>query len=181
MSEREKLLESLSETIKDYRVRETSEPTPDHVARWVNQFDASVQLPILNEMDHVLTQTYVPKKSVQEFLPAVAVNEKLTGGDPRAYWRSVELLDIQGAGDSQGDLLEMFGDAIDTEFGLSLDECSGSSGTFVYLDDGVYTGNRVLGDLKSWIESDAPYEATVNVVVIALHPRGPVLREGQAQ
>ena len=79
MSEREELLKSLSETIKDYRVGETSEPTPDHVARWVDQFDASVQLPILKEMDHVLTQTYLSKKSVQEFLSAVAVNEKLTG------------------------------------------------------------------------------------------------------
>ena len=172
MSEREELLKSLSETIKDYRVGETSEPTPDHVARWVDQFDASVRLPILKEMDHVLTQTYLPKKSVQKFLTAVAVHEKLTGGDPRAYWRSVELLDIQGAGDSQGDMLEMFGDALDSKCDLSLDECSGSSGIFVYLDDGLYTGNRVLGDLKSWIQSDAPDEATVNVIVIAMHLGG---------
>ena len=172
MSEREELLKSLSETIKDYRVGETSDPTPDHVARWVDQFDAPVQLPILKEMDHVLTQTYLPKKSVQKFLSAVAVHEKLTGGDPRAFWRSVELLDIQGAGDSQGDMLEMLGEALDSKCGLSLADCSGSSGTFVYLDDGVNTGNRVLGDLKSWIERGAPDEATVNVVIIALHRGG---------
>ena len=172
MSEREELLESLSETIKDYRVGETSEPTPDHVATWVDQFEAPVQLPILKEMGHVLTQTYLPKKSVQKFLSAVAVHEKLTGGDPHAYWRSVELLDIQGAGDSQGDMLEMLGDTLADKCGLSLADCSGSSGTFVYLDDGVYTGNRVLGDLRFWIETDAPDEATVNVVVIALHRGG---------
>ena len=172
MSEREELLKSLSETIKDYRVGETSDLTPDHVARWIDQFDAPVQLPILKEMDHVLTQTYLPKKSVEEFLSSVAVNEKLTGGDPRSYWRSGALLDIQGAGDSQSDMLEMFEDALEGKCGLSLDECSGSSGTFVYLDDGVYTGNRVLGDLKSWIQADAPDEATVNVVIIALHRGG---------
>ena len=172
MSERVVLLKSLSETITDYRDGEISEPTPDHVERWVDQFDAPVQLPILKEMDHVLKQTYLPKKSVEEFLSSVVVNEKLTGGDPRSYWRSGELLDIQGAGDSQSDMLEMFGDALESKCGLSLDECSGSSGTFVYLDDGVYTGNRVLGDLKSWIESDAADEATVNVVVIALHRGG---------
>ena len=172
MSEREELLKSLSETITDDRAGEISAPTPDHVERWVDQFDAPVQLPILKEMDHVLKQTYLPKKSVEEFLSSVAVNEKLTGGDPRSHWRSGELLDIQGAGDSQSDMLEMFGDALESKCGLSLDECSGSSGTFVYLDDGVYTGNRVLGDLKSWIESDAPDEATVNVVVIALHLGG---------
>ena len=172
MSEREDLLKSLSETITDYRDGEISEPTPDHVERWVDQFDAPVQLPILKEMDHVLKQTYLPKKSVEEFLSSVAVNEKLTGGDPRSYWRSGALLDIQGAGESQGDMLEMLGDALDSKCGLGLDECSGSSGIFVYLDGGVHTGNRVLGDLKSWIQSDAPDEATVNVIVIAMHLGG---------
>ena len=172
MSEREDLLKSLSETIADYRGGDIPKPSPDHVAMWVEQFDAPVQLSILREMDHVLKQTYLPKRSVQKFLSAVAVNEKLTGGDPHVYWRSVELLDIQGAGDSQSDMLEMFGDALGSKCGLSLAECSGSSGIFVYLDDGVYTGNRVLGDLRSWIQSNAPDEATVNVISIALHLGG---------
>ena len=69
-------------------------------------------------------------------------------------------------------MLEMFGDALDSECDLRLEKCSGSSGTFVYLDDGIYTGNRILGDLRFWIESDAPDEATVKVVVIALHRGG---------
>ena len=172
MSEREDLLKSLSETIADYRLGDIPKPTPDHVATWLNQFDEPVQLPILKEMDHVLKQTYLPKSTVEKFLSAVAVNEKLTGGDPHVYWRSVELLDIQGAGDSQSDMLEMFGDALGNKCGLNLEECSGSSGTFIYLDDGIYTGNRILGDLRSWIQSDAPDEAKVNVIVIALHRGG---------
>ena len=172
MSEREELLKSLSETIADYREGIISRPTPDHVARWVEQFDAPVQVPILKEMDFVLKQTYLPKRTVQRFLSAVAVSDKLTSGDPCAFWRSVSLLEIQELGDSQNDMLEMFGEALDSDCGLSLEECSGSSGIFVYLDDGVYTGNRILADLRSWIQSDAPTEATVNVVVIALHRWG---------
>lgn len=172
MSEREDLLKSLSETIADYRLGEISKPTPDHVATWVHQFDETVQLPILKEIDYVLRQTYLPKSTVEKFLSGLAVQKKLTEEDPRSFWRSVELLDIQGAGDSQSDMLKMFGDALGSKVGLSLDDCSGSSGTFVYLDDGIYTGNRILGDLRSWIESDAPEEATVHIVVIALHRGG---------
>ena len=69
-------------------------------------------------------------------------------------------------------MLEMFGDALGNKLGLSLADCSGSSGTFIYLDDGIYTGNRILGDLRSWIESDAPEEASVHIIVIALHRGG---------
>ena len=172
MNNREQLLESLSETIADYRDGEIPSPTPEHVAKWLDQFEKPVQFPVLRELDHVLKQTYLPKSTVEEFLSSLAVNKKLTGGAPRSYWQSVELLDIQGGGDSQSDLLEMFGEALNSKCGLSLDECSGSSETFVYLDDGIYTGNRALGDLRSWIQSEAPDEAVLNVIVIALHRGG---------
>ena len=172
MNKRKKLLESLSETIADYRDGEVSAPTPGHVEKWLDQFDKPVRIPLLKELNHVLKQTYLPKSTVEKFLSNLAVNKKLTGGAPRPYWQSVELLDIQGGGDSQSDMLEMFGEALNSRCDLNLDECSGSSGTFVYLDDGIYTGNRVLRDIRSWIQSEAPDEALLNVIVIALHRGG---------
>lgn len=51
---RHKLLDSIADTIKDYRARDLPAPTPDHVDRWIRQFGADVQLPMLREMDHVL-------------------------------------------------------------------------------------------------------------------------------
>ena len=56
--------------------------------------------------------------------------------------------------------------------GFGLKDCSGASEAFVYLDDGIYTGNRVLADIRSWIQSEAPNEAVLNVIVIALHRGG---------
>ena len=120
MNKRKKLLESLSETIADYRDSEIHAPTSEHVAKWLDQFEEPVQLPILKELDHVLKQTYLPKSTVEKFLSSLAVNKKLTGGDPRSYWQSVELLDIQERGDSQSDMLEMFGEALNSKCGLSL-------------------------------------------------------------
>jgi len=39
MSERSDLLKSIANTIKDYRAGEIAEATPEHVDRWVKQFD----------------------------------------------------------------------------------------------------------------------------------------------
>ena len=172
MTKRSDLLQSIAKTIADYRDGEIPKPTADHVEEWIDQFDEPVQLPILNEVDYVLERTYLSKSTVKEFLSKLVVNKELTGGKPRSYWQSTKLLNIQKHGDSQRDMLKMFGDALESKCSLNLDECSGASGTLVYLDDGICTGNRIRGDLTSWIESDAPDEAVLNVVVIALHRGG---------
>ena len=172
MSERVELLESLSDTIADYRDGEISEPTPSHVAKWVDQFDAPVQLPILKEMDHVLKQIYLPKSTIDEVIRELVTNQELTGEDPHRYWQATKLLNIQQNGESQRDMLRMFGTALERECGLTVDECSGTSGTFLYLDDGIYTGHRILADLTSWIDSHAPDKAELNILVVALHQGG---------
>ncbi len=144
MSNRQELLESIAATITDYRADDLPAPTPAHVETWINQFDAGVQLPILSEIDHVLKNTYFSLQKVAHFLKVVLKSEKLAGADPGAFWRSVRFLDIHGE----------------------------ESGAFVYLDDVVFTGNRVLHDLADWIQSDAPAAATVHVVSMALHTGG---------
>ena len=57
MAERDDLLASIAATTADYREGDLPPSTPEHVERWINQFDAGVQLPILREMDHVLQTT----------------------------------------------------------------------------------------------------------------------------
>ena len=45
MAERDDLLASIAATTADYREGDLAAPTPEHVERWINQFDAAVQLP----------------------------------------------------------------------------------------------------------------------------------------
>ena len=47
MSQRTDLVASIANTIQDYRGGSLPQPIPDHVEHWVQQFDAAVQLPIL--------------------------------------------------------------------------------------------------------------------------------------
>lgn len=163
------LLQQIATTIADYRRGRIKKPLRAHVEEWVNQFDAAVQLPILQEMDHVLKQTYFSKKAVRRFLRGLIRNEELVGDDPCTFWRDVKFLNIQDGGASQRDMLALFSEVLQKECGYSVDDCGANPKVFVYLDDAIFTGSRVKNDLTKWIADDAPQTATVHVLVIAIH------------
>jgi hypothetical protein len=172
VTERQELLKSIAETTADYRAGDLTAPTPEHVDRWVKQFNADVQLPILREMDHVLKNTYFSLNKVTSFLKGLVKAEKFVGSDPSKFWRSVHFLDIQEGGNSQRDMLAMFGQLLKNTYGVEINQCGQSPESFIYLDDAIFTGNRVQRDLKTWIQSNAPAQSKINVVSIALHSGG---------
>lgn len=51
-------LEYIANILSDFRQGELATPTPEHVDRWISQFDTAVQLPMLQEMTYVLQKTY---------------------------------------------------------------------------------------------------------------------------
>lgn len=169
MSERDSFLASIVKTTADYREGDLAAPTPEHVDRWVRQFNDSVQLQILREMDHVLKQTYFSRKMTKNFLSSLFQTEKLVGADPCSFWQKVRFLDIQGGGASQKEMLALFGKILSKKCGFEVDDCGKESGVFVYLDDAIFTGNRVRRDLEEWIAEDAPTDARLHVIVIATH------------
>lgn len=172
MSQRINLVESIANTIQDYRGGSLPQPIPAHVERWVQQFDAAVQLPILQEIDHVLKSVYFSKDAVARFLRCVMRTSQLTGDRPNEFWRSANLLDIQGGGSSQTDMLALFSEQLEDEYGFSIDDCGQGDEVFIYLDDGIFTGNRVRRDLEGWIGGNAPAQAKVHVICIAEHSGG---------
>ena len=172
MSTREDLLVSIASTIQEYRAGEIAAPTPEHVDRWVRQFDEAVQLTMLREMDHVLKRTYFSLKEVTSFLRGLIQTEKLAGKDPCAFWRGVHFLDIQGGGNSQTEMLALFDAILQERCGFGIEQCGGESAVCMYLDDGIFTGNRVRRDLEAWITDQAPGRAALHVVSIALHSGG---------
>lgn len=172
MSQRTDLLASIANRIQDYRGGSLPQPVPDHVERWVQQFDAAVQLPILQEIDHVLKKIYFSKEDVAKFLRVVVRTQKLTGDRPDRFWRSASFLDIQGGGSSQTDMLALFSEQLQGEYGFGIDECGQDDQVFIYLDDGIFTGNRVRRDLENWIRDHAPAQAKVHVICIAEHSGG---------
>jgi hypothetical protein len=172
MNERQSLLESIAMTTADYRAGELPAPTPEHVNRWVTQFDPDVQLPILREMDHVLKKTYFSRKKVTSGLKSLLYAQEFTGDDPCAFWKSASFLDIQGGGSSQREMLALFDRILKDSCSVGVRQCGRDPKAFVYLDDAIFSGNRVLSDLIRWLRSDAPAHADVHVICMALHCGG---------
>lgn len=180
MSERNRLLQSIATTIADYQAGVLPVPTATHVDRWIGQFPAETQLPILAEMDHVLARTYFSKAKVEEFLATVIGHDGWTDGDPRSFWRDTHFLDLQPKGNSQREFLRLFDGQLVRMTGLSIADC-GKGNRFLYLDDGLFSGGRLGNDLAAWIEGPAPRNAELFIALIALHTQGEYFTGGKLQ
>lgn len=172
MTERSNLLESIASTASDYRAGELDAPSPDHIERWIKQFDKDVRTPMLRELDHVLKQTYFPKKRVKSFLKGLILNKDLAGDDHCSFWRSTHFLDIQQNGHSQHELLAIFDIPLKAACGVTTAECGTEGGDFIYLDDVLFSGSRIGNDLEPWILNEAPPNGTIHIIVIAFHAFG---------
>lgn len=172
MSKRDDLLISIAHTIEDYRAGEVAKPLPVHVDRWVNQFDAGVQIPLLVELDYTLKRTYFAKITVSEFFARQIKHQKLAGASPSDFWRAAHVLNIQRQGHSQREVRQLFDIALQSQCNLALRDCGSVGGAYIYLDDVLFTGGRIGTDLSAWIEHQAPAEFTLHILVIATHQLG---------
>jgi hypothetical protein len=169
---RAQLLESVANTIKTYRSGELDEPTPDHVDKWLDQFTPANQLPFLREFDHVIKKTFLTEDYITGFIRKLIENKDLTGGNHAAYWARTNFLSEQQDGQSQKEMLKIFGKLLKQKYGLKISECGAEDGDYIYLDDVVFTGGRISQDVKTWIEHDAPDSAKLHIIVAARHTLG---------
>ena len=172
MAERENLLASIASTIKDYRAGEIAEPTPEHIDRWIKQFGDDVQVPMLRELDHILKRTYCSKDKALSLLRTLVHRPpNRSTQSVFSFWQRAQILNVQQNGESQSVMRSLFGGVLHFECGLDIDQVTPDGQTFVYLDDALFTGNRIIRDLADWMPQ-APAKTTVYVCVFASHPGG---------
>jgi hypothetical protein len=171
MPTRAELLQSVANRIADYRAGERlPSRTPDIVDQWVQQFHADTQLPLLEGLDYVFERTYISRESFKNFLRGLANTRKLDpNSQPQDYWRRVNILNIQRGGNSQRDLLGMFGEVLQETHGFTVADTGSDGGDFIYLDDCVGTGNRVRNDLCHWIENQTPNRIKLHIITPILY------------
>lgn len=169
MTKRSDLLSSIASTIGDYRAGDLAKPTPEHVDRWVDQFESAAQTAILKELDHVLKRTYFSRKGIESFLAKLVTNSDLAGADPCTYWRGANFLDIQRNGHSQKDMLAIFGTMLKAKCGLTIENCGSRKGAFIFLDDAIFSGTSIRNDLVHWIREAAPNKAIVHIIAVAIY------------
>jgi hypothetical protein len=113
----------------------------------------------------------VSRATFDQFLNELITTDKLVGSDACAFWKRANFLSIQGGGSSQKELLVLFDQALQKTCGVSSAQCGAPDGPFVYLDDVVYTGNRIRIDLTNWVPS-APAVVDLHVITMGLHSSG---------
>ncbi|WP_146767994.1 phosphoribosyltransferase-like protein [Mesorhizobium atlanticum] len=173
MATRKELLENVVEQVTDYREGEIAPMSEAHVDKWVKQFPGATQEPILAELAHVFGKTYFTRKNVADFLSAIVSNQKITGNDPKKFWKSVKILRIQTAGNSQKDMLGIFEQALQNTFGLKIADCGANApDTFFYIDDVLFSGGRIKHDVVKWIKEAAPQTGNLAIVTMAFHSLG---------
>src|SRR5690606_4848707 len=159
VTERQKLLESIASTSADYRKGEVPAPTPEHVDRWVRQFDSGVQLPMLREIDHVLKKTYCSLDRVVAFLRGLVKTNNLVGDNPCTFWRGVTFLDIQQGGNSQTEMIALFSELLGEACGFGVDKRGKAGTAFGYVDDAICTGTRVSRGREARMGTGTPANA----------------------
>lgn len=172
MSTRDQLLAEIAKTISTYRHGELPVATAEHVERWVNQFTPVNQFILLQEMNHMLGKFFLTKDWFVCYLRQVLRNIGIAGNSPAVYWKNANILCIQMHGDSQKEFLDILRLCLLEEFNISLDECGSDGGDYIYLDDVIFSGNRIGNDLEAWIREEAPDVASIQVIVAACHTYG---------
>ncbi len=155
-NQRQILLNSIATTIADYRQGEIAVIDPNHVDKWVRQFDQfgfdeNTQQVILEQMDRILKNYYISHSIAQDFITKVLTSEKLFGSNHADIIRKVHFLQIQTKGNSQNDLLNLTDQCLQNLYGLNLEDCGKLPVIYIYLDDCLYSGNTVRRDIESWL------------------------------
>lgn len=164
-SYRRDLAASIAATMGDYRPDELPLTGVDHVEAWVTQFPGDWQVPILREMDSVLRRTYLSRARHLEFVRRVIHDERLTQGNPQAFWPRTCFLEFSNKGQSQTALLEMYDAELKKLTGIGVRECGGYEDRFIYVDDALFSGTQMRWALINWIGSDAPEDACVDAAL----------------
>jgi hypothetical protein len=167
------LINDLATTISDYREGEITPPDNAHVERWINQFELHEHIPILQEMNHILSKSYFSKERTEDFISGLVTNEKLTANDPTDYWSKVGILNIQqGTSQSQDDLVNLLSNKVGEELGFELNFESSNNNEYIYIDDGLYSGGQIIRDIKTWLENNTVSNIVINFICMSMHTAG---------
>ncbi|ATH71808.1 phosphoribosyltransferase-like protein [Bacillus altitudinis] len=159
-------IQNLVSIVKDYQRVLFNE---DHVKRWLRQFDQEDHDLILHELSVILKKTYLSKAKETDFLTKICTS--LIKFKENEH-KELKFLDIQTSGGSQKHLLKRLDEVIkeNSNYSLSNLEASSQIKRYVYLDDAIYTGNKVIRDIKSWSKDiDVSTVEELDIVVYASH------------
>jgi hypothetical protein len=163
---------ALSSLLREYRRFDGVQVDADSVLRWVYQFDNEVRSGLLSGITDTLARNYIDVSRCRELLRQMFVSPNLTGGDPLRYWSTTEVIQDQERGRSQSLLVALLYDLAAEHFGAEFRfGCAGIVRSF-YLDDFLFSGQRLQTDFSRWLarvrRSMAPPHLDIHLIGVHL-------------
>ncbi|TPB41070.1 hypothetical protein DXJ76_24180 [Vibrio parahaemolyticus] len=158
------LIQDIANIIGQYRSG-TISTTYDthHVSRWVNQFQPHEKFLVLEETKRLLRGNYISESIFDLFIDSLypyLVNVK------QFSWSDISLLSIQQGGNSQTTMVNKLTHSMLYKHSLYTRINDLQANIFIYLDDFIFSGGRILQDLRAWIANSAPQVCTLLVATI---------------
>lgn len=154
----QELEQSISAIIKDFRQGAVGiELNSEHVHKWVSQFDVDDQKVILEETLQVFQKWYFNKTKIEEFLNNIvqSVVQDENYENVHAVFKDIIFLDMQEKGKSQTNLVQMLQNLVKEKYNCDINvqpQVSADSKRYIYIDDGLFTGSRLIKDLTRCVE-----------------------------
>lgn len=144
---------------------------PDHVSRWLEQFDSAKREDFAQAFSNVLSKSYISKEDVAHAANFLLTSTAVTNNDA-LFFQNASFLDIQNNGQSQKVFLQDF--IIPKAQGLNIPYSINdlSKNTFLYFDDVLFSGGRIGDDLEAWIKNIAPQSCNIVCIFIFIHTYG---------
>jgi len=157
----DELINNILGIIKDYRREDLGfmyrqEITHEHIKSWINQFDEGDREFLLSELLHILPKSYLSKDNTLDIIgKEFEVYRKNFGYDTIAdFLNETKFLKCQPAHKSQNVLLDLTNDILNTNYGISLDDCGkGNIRNWMYIDDVLASGKTFKEDILEEIEN----------------------------
>lgn len=169
MTERAVLVQQLVTLSMDYQLGKIGTFNANHVERWLNQFPEECQNSLLKELNFVLAQSYIQKKHLQDFIENKIIHPHTKPTINAQVFNHSTLLDIQGAGNSQRDCIAIFRELLQANAGIDISINNANATNQIYLDDVIYSGQRMRTDVSNWILAAAPPECNLYIMSHSMH------------
>jgi len=148
--------ENIVQTIKDYRAKDGLRIDTDHVIKWVSQFDEADQSFLLDELLHILKQTYFSEQRTLDsiFTFFARLTKDLKYKSPVALLSNTYFISSQETEKSQPEILNLLYANLYQKYGIDRKYIgSQSKKVVIYLDDVLATGKTTFRDLKKFLEN----------------------------
>ena len=156
-------LSKLKGIISNYRKDELSIPLDEkHILKWLHQFNDADQDIILYETIHIFESWYFTKVDMVDFLKKVVLflQKELGFSSQIDVYMNCVFSNNQQNGESQNALIRMLSEIASEEDSEIRNTVRNDDRFVVYVDDGLYSGNRAIKDIENLIKT-VPLGSTI--------------------